>query len=94
MEAEKIMSWISYTDIVTEDKESISEKRKHINIVAHITAVVFFINYITSFIFYLYDYKVTSIIVMILANILLILVITLVIKREIYSIMIWLKVSK
>ena len=85
---------VGYTDTVTTDKNVLSAKRKRINIVAHITVFMFFVAYIMSFTFYTMNYFYTGIIVMILASIMLLLALVLIIKREIYSIMIYLKVRE
>jgi len=83
--------FVKYTDCVVEDVETIKDKRKNINLTAHVSLIYFFITYVTSFICYFLHYNVLGILLMVAGCILMVLIVGLIIKRELFGIVILLK---
>ena len=88
------MSFFSYKDTVVETVESIKKSRNNINLTAFLLLIPYAFFYSMGSVLYLFGYNITGIYFFILAVCFLILMIGLVVKREMYSIMIYLKEEK
>jgi hypothetical protein len=88
------MGFFDYKDTVVEDVESIKESRSNINKGACLTVIPYAIFFFMGVILHMMGYIVTGIYFIIIAVAFLILMMGLVLKREMYSIMIYLKEEK
>ena len=84
------MGIISYTDIATESIEVIKKKRKRINLMVFFCLIPFASFYLFGWIFANSDIGL-AIICFILSTIIIVLMVGLVIKKEIWSVMIYLR---
>lgn len=82
---------MKYLDIVIEDVERIKKGRETINKSIPIVLILWIVFSVFSIVFYLLNLKVSAIWIGVLAISYFILEVGLIIKREIYSIMIFLK---
>lgn len=85
---------MKFLDTVTENIDRIDEARNNLNKGINFLFIGFCIFGFISLFFYLFDYKVTAIYLMILNSMYLLLIVGLMIKREIFSLAIILKEKK
>lgn len=84
----------SYTDTVTTSAKVLRDKRKRINKTAFYGIVMFFVVAFESVGLYLLGLKVTSLFIGVFSLSLVVIFVGLIVKRELYSIMIFLKEKK
>lgn len=85
---------MKYIDTVIEDSERLKKARKSINYGVDLTLIGFTSFAVISMFFLLINYPVTATFVAVLSISYLILMVGLIIKREIFSVMIYLKEKK
>jgi hypothetical protein len=88
------MSFFSYKDTVVETVESLKKSRNNINLTAFLLLIPYAFFYGMGSVLYLFEYNITGIYFFILSIGFLIIMVGVVLKREMYSIMIYLKEEK